>query len=61
MTNNLEKCEKCSGDISTRVTLLDVRAMRNPPRQRERWVEVTRWQCIRVEKHNGEWRRARDD
>lgn len=49
-----ERCPRCHGEVRVWAITVDVLALDPPPRQRERWVRLERWQCMNVQAHHGE-------
>lgn len=53
---SMKRCSRCGSEVAETSVFEDVALMANPPRQVERYVKVTRWQCLRFEEHAGEYR-----
>lgn len=54
-------CPQCGAAVYFTVAYEEVRSMRNPPRQAERYTRYARWQCHRFSAHNGRFSEATDD
>lgn len=50
---NFDRCPICKSEIGMRVFYQDTNLMMTPPRQKERYVKVTSWQCLAIEYHHG--------
>ena len=51
-------CTECGGRVVETHAYEEVALMRDPPHQVERFQRHTRWQCMNVEKHHGEYSAA---
>lgn len=49
------RCPRCGGDRIDRSVVVEARSMQPVPRQVERFVRITRWQCASVEAHAGQF------
>lgn len=53
-------CPKCGWKVAVTSLKVDARSLTPMPRQVERFVVSSKWQCLRYENHHGEWSEAND-